>query len=85
MVILAALMVSTPILVMIFFVFYKSFLYFKNKKSDNTELISYNQGVKQSYNNLELQNQNSDFEEDNDDELTAVISSAVSYYLQKTN
>lgn len=80
MVFIAMLMVSTPILVMLFFVFYKSWLIIaqKNKKpelpnyTNNTvhQGTSFSQPIK--------------YADDTEDEITAVITAAVNIYLKQT-
>lgn len=84
MVTIAYLIIASPVLAIIFFIFYKLFLLIKEKSH-------YQKEIHQSYysekNRSEIPSavridRNIDEEEDNDEEINAVISAAVSYYLQ---
>jgi len=70
-VIIAMCIVSAPVVVSIFFIFYKSYIYFAQKYA--------RPAIETPIENLSFTNRRSS----NDDEIVAVISAAVNVYLQK--
>ncbi|MDX9977671.1 MAG: hypothetical protein RBS16_06515 [Candidatus Cloacimonadales bacterium] len=78
-IIIAYIIISSPILAIFFFIIYKSYLGLKNlltKNKLNPELISKYSTQDSKANNTALQADN----KDEDEEITAVISAAVSFY-----
>ncbi|HOE91127.1 MAG TPA: hypothetical protein PKZ69_06230 [Candidatus Cloacimonadota bacterium] len=80
-IIIAYLIISTPILAIIFFIFYKSYLAIKElstKKKLSTNLVSKYQTNTGHASTVEASYQT--IPDNDEDEITAVISAAVSYY-----
>lgn len=84
MIYLALVMVSSPILIMIFFIFYKSFLFLLNDKTKDLKKYEETFLPKATSQYMPQQTQVVQTDSESEDEIAIVVSSAVSYYLQKT-
>ncbi len=82
---LALVMVSSPILIMIFYMFYKSYLYFTQGKKEEQFHLNNTFAPANKIQSYPVQTHEKISQvRDDEDEITAVITCAVNYYLQKT-
>lgn len=83
MIILVYLIIASPILAIIFFIFYKSFLVLKEiSKRNSTQTVSINSNINvspQPITPVAIQT----VSVDNSEEITSVITAAVSYYFKQ--